>query len=1009
MTTKFIQAISKLLSSAPSQATTAIGVGTALAATGYGPLSLSVMGLGAAGIFAYDLWNGIVQGHTIDEIREHVKATLNAQQRQQAGLALGTDFIASELGLPEAELLGIDDLRRPYDILLRFVQGEIDSLEDLTKELQATQDQTLKAINQLLENDRKLEQRLNARLISLESQLPVAVKQEILPNIVKEFDRLRDLITRQAKVAPRLDLTVRVYDPTQKEQLQSVDRFIYDRQRVPLFGREQELEELHQFLQPGENFSIDVRWWLWTGPGGIGKSRLALELALQAEALGWHAGFWKDSDLNWEQWQPEQPTLIIVDYVEQKSDLIRKALEAFANGNSTSHPVRFLLLARSAEQELKAETTDDPMSKLIGFQQKDRWWEDFLSSASHTLKSSLNDMAYCDTAEESHRRLGSLSNDDLIKTIQFVHAELLEYAAEIKLLEAADQKTILDNLGSLDSHGRPLFAAFAAEAIARHGIEEVRHWNSIDLAEHCLDREINRWKDSCYNGNPNQLDAAHLNLLTLATFLGGEDLQLCDSALNKGCSIPPFEEVQIEAVKAMTGYTGSFSEETFTPLEPDLLGELWILQRLAGRIVLNGETKPKVKRETFELMKFAWCQNPKQTGEVMVNCIRDFPEHPAVDLFVGLNSKLCDNCEITRFCDAIFKRGLQYGQSNLHGNAIKEFSYLLKTNTSDDRIHILSIFFRGVSYYSLGNILCAISEYTQIIKIHNVNNDILTKSLFNRANSYIDLNMNAEAISDYERIIGIPVAPLNNRISALINHALTLHKNGLITDLEVISRYSQVIENDKISAGLVSQALFNRAVIYTTVDDLNNSIADYSTIVESNDSPSEFKVRAFYNRGHVYLLNKEYEKAINDFSKLFNFPNASSVIRVQSIIGRGLAHMRLLNYEQALKDFDQAIIYPNAPLEFQAMAKVNRGNVFGKTRDIPKSIAEYTAVIINIEIPDAIKSVAYYNRGEAYYLSGNPDSAIKDIEIALTFNTLDVQQKQEAIELLQKVQKEMQV
>ena len=246
---KALEAISKFFVNTATQAPTAVAVGTLLSSAGYGPLSLGVMGLGAAGLFAYDLWNGIVQGQTVDEVREHARQTLNLQQRQAAGMGLATDNLARQLGIPEAELLQVDDLRRPYDILVRFVQGEIDSLEQLTKELQATQNDTLAVVQKLAKTHQNLELQIAARLLGMESRLPRDLKRELMPQIAAEFEQLRRRILSPSPAGPTLRLVVRVYDPTVASHRESIDRFVYDRQRVPLFGRDQEFQQLREFLK----------------------------------------------------------------------------------------------------------------------------------------------------------------------------------------------------------------------------------------------------------------------------------------------------------------------------------------------------------------------------------------------------------------------------------------------------------------------------------------------------------------------------------------------------------------------------------------------------------------------------------------------------------------------------------------------------------------------------------------------------------------------------------------
>jgi pimeloyl-ACP methyl ester carboxylesterase len=89
-------------------------------------------------------------------------------------------------------------------------------------------------------------------------------------------------------------------------------RFIYAARVLPFIGRDAEIEQLGDFLSSPEQ---PFRWMVLYGSGGVGKSRLALELCLACRN-DWHAGFLpqKGDEPDWGRWQPLMPTLIVVDY-----------------------------------------------------------------------------------------------------------------------------------------------------------------------------------------------------------------------------------------------------------------------------------------------------------------------------------------------------------------------------------------------------------------------------------------------------------------------------------------------------------------------------------------------------------------------------------------------------------------------------------------------------------------------------------------------------------------------
>src|ERR1700733_536244 len=109
--------------------------------------------------------------------------------------------------------------------------------------------------------------------------------------------------------------------------------------RLARVGRDTELAELDAFLGPGRQLA----WWLWTGPAGAGKSRLAVELCRRATAAGWDAGFLREpgqerlGDL-----QALVPTLVVVDYAAQRAAWLSEAVIRLIQRGGA--PVRVLVL-----------------------------------------------------------------------------------------------------------------------------------------------------------------------------------------------------------------------------------------------------------------------------------------------------------------------------------------------------------------------------------------------------------------------------------------------------------------------------------------------------------------------------------------------------------------------------------------------------------------------------------------------------------------------------------------
>jgi hypothetical protein len=143
---------------------------------------------------------------------------------------------------------------------------------------------------------------------------------------------------------------------------------------IPFRGREEELAQLRNFLNsPEKAFS----WWIVTGPGGAGKTRLALELCARMYARGWQVGFLRRNDAMPEAgWRLSRPLLIIADYATEQVDRVRELARTLAGFGESVPAVRLLMLERAADEFFLRrfyEATGGEQGTLIAHRYRPHW------------------------------------------------------------------------------------------------------------------------------------------------------------------------------------------------------------------------------------------------------------------------------------------------------------------------------------------------------------------------------------------------------------------------------------------------------------------------------------------------------------------------------------------------------------------------------------------------------------------------------------------------------------
>ena len=366
-----------------------------------------------------------------------------------------------------------------------------------------------------------------------------------------------------------------------------------------------------------------VLWWALYGAAGSGKSRLALELCFNLPS--WHAGFIRLDRLtltDWREWRPEQNTLFIIDYAEKyfdsnlkkdspQTDLSEILIILSEKAAQYKYQVRCLLLERGIlrpnEKTLSGEAKL-PHQKLLTDNSGDSW--------------AINAIYY----QNEPIFLPPLNDASLIALGRDVLAE--------KWPQELSEAQFIEQLKALDSKARPLFAIILALALAEKN--NLSKLSKEEILQMTINRENNKyWQNK-------GLDFHDLCLMMLATITGG----LAETPLNCGtdlnlpnlwCEKGTADTRRSRFVKLnLAQKVKEDGQEKFilNPLEPDLLGEFFVLKWMMN---LPSDLKPSNELhqpQKAALLKLAWHHQPNETATFFLRGVNDFPDEDLLKLFL---------------------------------------------------------------------------------------------------------------------------------------------------------------------------------------------------------------------------------------------------------------------------------------------------------------------------------------------------------------------------------------
>ena len=546
------------------------------------------------------------------------------------------------------------------------------------------------------------------------------------------------------------------------------NRLLYSTRAIEFVGREQELSDLAEFASDEREFL----WWLWTGPGGAGKSRIALEFCHRLSD-DWEVGFlpYSSDFRGWEEWHPEKPTLIVVDYCSTRARGCGSLVVSLST-TPLRHPVRVLLLER---------------------ERRSPWWTDFLHAESATTRSQILQSQY----KQPHE-LAPLEDEFLWKLVCNLRDE-----AGVQV--NSEEHTLLEELHSIDPLGRPLFAALAAEAISDG--TSIRQWNQQQLVESVLSREEGRWR--------NQLRATlqrdvlveqYLNLVAVVTVMGGVPLDEAEALFAenelKGL-LPSVTEFHPEVYERLFQAVGR--EPGFPPVEPDVVGEVFVLERLGSRSASGYFGRS---------IAYCWQHNPGATASFVSRAVLDFPAHENTLLLLQPSER----SRSERFWWSVSLVSCAATLAVQSPGAFEELMGNLRQISEDFPLERLLRQHLAMAYFDAAV-------------------ELLHRRRFGDAHALL---------SSAHGVSGIP-----GELVTDVRYNLGLASHGLGDRDKAVDAFSKVLVTQGAPREIRARSLHNRAVVYLQDGRRDDAVADFSTLIHGDWVPTGLKLEAL---DHLRLL-----------------------------------------------------------------------------------------------------------------------------------------------------------
>jgi len=604
----------------------------------------------------------------------------------------------------------------------------------------------------------------------------------------------------------------------------SVSWLAFSARATKFLGRENEKAAIAAFLGSQGKFA----WWLVTGPAGTGKSRLALECC-RHKLPSWHAGFLSKTEQSndWRRFRPTRPTLIVMDYVASRAkeagDIILKLSRSAVH---LPFPVRVLLLERD----------------------KGSWWSEVLRDGSQSESAEICACLFDDKA----LALTGLTPEQLSALAQDI------YQSAGQQWTTSAEREFKRRMHTLDALNRPLFGIMAALYL---GMGTTDAEVSESLFSEVLNKEAGRRRAAVSDSE--KLRAVE-NLVALATLVGGILPQEGGfeflGRTNASNFLPDMSLMDFALYRDLV--SASSNDTTLAGLQPDILGERFVLDKIASRDSFDSSFK--------YLLLTAWSLQAAGLCDFIVRATSDFPEDSALTTLCNLP---LDSPEMRiRWGKLVAELVRVTGSSNsaLIQSLLSKLRKLADSYETESGLGAecarAELYLGNIFMFSDMNAKAALAQFEATINRAGAGSDMEASAINNRGILHSNTREAEKAFKDWTDVIESKAASDEARACSFNNRADVFVDRG--EHEKAINDRSSVLTLNETSPDRRYIALIRRSKSFLATNQMDKALADLAALLNTDDIAQEQKAEALVQRGKMYTSLGEGGKAQQDFAEV---------------------------------------------------------------------------------------------------------------------------------------------